>query len=183
MDKDELLLPFVLLVILSLSALTAPALSSNEVESLSTRLDTLPTVDIGEPLVVTGTTNRAEGTQILVTVKGPVELVPAIVRVENGTYKATFDTSAAQEGRYVITVDDGEGHTSEAMVNLREPLPEQTPPVRTEPPAPSPSPTPGVTPLPTVRPTPTPEAKVPGFEAGFALAGLFTVYLIRLRRN
>jgi len=182
MDKRELLLSFILIGILSLSALTATASSLGEV-SPYTRLDILPTVEIGEPLVITGTTNRAEGTQILVTVKGPVELIPVIVRVENGTFNATFDTSAAQEGTYVVKVDDGEGHTDEAMVNLRGPLPVQTPPIPTETPAPPSSPTPLVTPIPTVRPTPTPEAGVSGFEVGFALAGLLTVYLIGLRRK
>jgi len=169
-------LPLVLIGILSLSALTAIAISLGEAESAYMWPDTLPTVEIGEPLVVNGTTNRAEGTQILVTVKGPVELIPAVVRVENGTFNATFDTSAAQEGTYVVKVDDGEGHTYEAMVNLRRPLPIQTSPMPGVTQASSPSPTPPVTPIPTLRPT-------SGFEAGFALAGLLTVYLIGLRKR
>lgn len=180
MDKRELFLLSVVISILSLSVFSVPAISPNEEETPYMRLDTLPTVEIGELLVVNGTTNRAEGTQILVTVNGPVEFIPAMVRVENGTFNATFDTSAAHEGTYTVKADDGAGHTDEAMVNLRAPVPVQTPPIPTVTPAPTPSPQLPVTPPPTVRATPTPE--VPGFEAAFALAGLLTAYLIRLRR-
>ena len=184
MDKRELFLFSVVIGILSLSAFSVTAISAGEEETPYIRLDTLPTVEIGELLVVNGTTNRAEGVQILVTVTGPAELLPKLVRVENGTFNAIFDTSAAREGTYTVKADDGAGHTDEAIVNLKAPVPVSTPtPGTIVTPAPTPSPMPAIiTPPPTVRPTLPPEEGVPGFEAGFALAGLLTVYLIRLKR-
>jgi hypothetical protein len=180
MDKHELFLLSVVIGILSLSAFSVTAISAGKEETTYMKLDTLPTVEIGEPLVINGTTNRAEGTQILVTVKGTVELIPAMFRVENGTFNATFDTFAAPEGTYTVRADDGAGHSDEAMVNLRPPTPTPTATVK---PAPTPSLVPAIMPTPTPpKPTTlTPEEGVPGFEVVFAFEGLLTLYLIRLR--
>ena len=81
-------------------------------------LDPIASVTVGEPLVVTGTTNREEGFAILVTVKGPVELTPQTVEVENGTFNATFDTTGALAGTYTVKADDGDGHTDTATVEI-----------------------------------------------------------------
>ena len=43
-------------------------------------------VGIGEPLDISGVTNREEGYTIVVTVKGPVELNPSTTKAENGTF-------------------------------------------------------------------------------------------------
>ena len=89
-------------------------------------LNPIATVTVGEPLVVTGTSNHGEGHTIIITVKGPstVELTPQLVRVENGTFEATFDTTNAVAGIYTVIADDGDGNTDEATVKI---LPAITP--------------------------------------------------------
>ncbi|RLG29052.1 hypothetical protein DRN97_12510, partial [Methanosarcinales archaeon] len=94
------------------------------VETPTVTLNPVASVAVGEPLVVTGTSNRAEGHTIIVTVKGPVELTPQLVRVEHGTFKATFDTTNAVAGIYTVMADDGDGNTDEATVKI---LPAITP--------------------------------------------------------
>ncbi len=81
-------------------------------------LDPIVDVTIGEPLGVSGTTNREEGYTIAVTVKGPVELAPQIATVEKGTFKAAFDTSSAVPGTYTVKADDGDGYTDMATVTI-----------------------------------------------------------------
>jgi hypothetical protein len=75
-------------------------------------------VGIGEPLDVSGTTNREAGFTIVVTVKGPVELTPATTKTENGTFNATIDTTDAKIGTYIVKADDGDGNTDETTVNI-----------------------------------------------------------------
>jgi len=122
------------------------------------KLGTIKNVGVGEPLAVSGTTNREEGHSMLITAKGPTELTPAIAPVKaDGKFNATIDTSTAKEGTYLVKVDDGDGHTDEASVTIGAAKP---------------------SPLPT--PTPMPE---PTFEAVFAIADLLAVaYLLRKRR-
>ncbi|MFZ2070248.1 MAG: hypothetical protein WAV32_01320 [Halobacteriota archaeon] len=81
-------------------------------------LNPIAEVNIGEPLEVTGTTNRTEGYTIFVTVRGPTELTPATVTVHNGTFNATLDTSDAKVGVYVVTADDGDGNTDTKQVSI-----------------------------------------------------------------
>jgi len=89
-------------------------------------LNPIATVTVGEPLVVTGTSNHGDGHTIIITVKGPgtVALTPQLVRVEHGTFEATFDTTNAVAGIYTVIADDGDGHTDEATVEI---LPAITP--------------------------------------------------------
>ena len=75
-------------------------------------------VGIGEPLEVYGTTNREEGYTLVITVKGPVELIPATVKPENGTFSATIDTTDAKAGSYIVKADDGDGNTDETTVDI-----------------------------------------------------------------
>jgi hypothetical protein len=82
------------------------------------KLDPIETVCIGEPLVVTGTSNRQEGYVIVVTCKGPVELAPHTVKVENDSFGCVFDTTGAKEGTYVVKADDGDGHLAVTSVNI-----------------------------------------------------------------
>ena len=81
-------------------------------------LNPISGVGIGEPLEVSGTTNREEGYTIVITVKGPVELVPATVKPENGTFNATIDTTDAKAGSYIVKADDGDGNTDETLVDI-----------------------------------------------------------------
>ena len=88
------------------------------VETPFVSLDPITSVVVGEPLVVTGTTNRENGYVIVVTVKGPVELTQQVVKVENGTFTAIFDTSTAKVGTYTVQANDGDGHTDSATVEI-----------------------------------------------------------------
>jgi len=82
------------------------------------RLDPIVDVALGEPLEVSGTTNREEGYTIVVTVKGPVKLALQTATVEKGTFKAAFETSSAVPGTYTVKADDGEGNNDTATVNI-----------------------------------------------------------------
>jgi PGF-CTERM protein len=153
-----------------------------KVEAAYVALDTIADVGIGEPLAVTGTTNREEGFTIVVTAKGPKELTPATVLVKNGTFNATFDTTDAPTGMYTVEADDGDGHTDEATVSIVTAVP--TPVVSPTPtPVVSATPPPVATPTPTPEETPTPTPEPPGFEAVFAIAGLLAVAYLVLRRR
>ena len=96
--------------------------ASLKIESPYVRLNPVEDVHIGEMLEVTGTTNREEGYSLVITVKGPVELIPQISKVKNGNFSAEFDTSSAMVGYYTVRVDDGEGNIDEATVEILEPL-------------------------------------------------------------
>jgi hypothetical protein len=87
-----------------------------KVETAYVKLDPVADVIAGEPLVVTGKSNRQEGYVIVVTCKGPVELAPKTVKVENDTFGATFDTTGALTGEYTVKADDGNGHVDEGEV-------------------------------------------------------------------
>ncbi|MGB2841402.1 MAG: PGF-CTERM sorting domain-containing protein [Halobacteriota archaeon] len=149
-------------------------------------LDPVASVGIGEPLVVTGTTNRKEGFAIVLTVKGPMELTPQTVTVENGVFNATFDTADATVGTYTVKADDGDGHTDDATAEILTAVPATPTPVVEVTATPEVTPTIPVaeataTPEPTPTPTPTP---TPGFEAVFAIAGLLAVaYLVQRKRR
>jgi len=81
-------------------------------------LDPIVDVTIGEPLGVSGTTNREEGYTILVTVKGPVKFAPQTVNVGKGRFNTVFETSNAVPGTYTVKVDDGDGNTDTATVTI-----------------------------------------------------------------
>jgi hypothetical protein len=93
------------------------------VETAFVKLDPITDVGIGEPLVVTGESNRKDGYPLVVTCKGPVELDPQTVKLENGTFSVTFDTTGAKEGQYLVKADDGDGHTDEATVEMLTAVP------------------------------------------------------------
>ena len=81
-------------------------------------LNPIADVAAGEPLVVSGTTNRKNGHPIVITVKGPMELPAKTAYVENGTFNVTFDTTGAKVGTYTVKADDGDGHTDETTVEI-----------------------------------------------------------------
>jgi len=130
-------------------------------KSYVVRLDPIADVVVGELLTVTGTSDKKEGSVIIIIVEGPIgeQLMPTMVRVENGKFSAAFDTDYALMEKYTVVADDGEGNTDEATVNLI--------------PVPTPSP------MVTVTPTPA----TPSFETIFTIAGLLAVaYLLRRRQ-
>jgi PGF-CTERM protein len=155
-----------------------------KVEAARVTLDPLKDVGRGEPLVVTGTSNREEGFTIVVTAKGPTELTPQTVKIAEGKFSATFDTTDAPVGTYLVKADDGDGHTDEASVSIREALPTPTPTATATPTA-TPTATVPTTPTatPTATPVETPTAEPPGFEAVFAIAGLLAVAYLVLRKK
>ena len=161
-----------------------------KVETAYIKLDPVAAVDAGAPLVVKGTSNRQQGYVIVVTCKGPVELAPHTVKVENDTFGCVFDTTTATTGEYIVKADDGDGHVDEVEIYITgktaqeiaagvEKAVEKVEEVIEEITA-TPEPTPKPTPAPTPEPTPEP----PGFEAIFAIAGLLAVaYLVHRRKN
>jgi len=93
-----------------------------KVQTAYVELKAIQTVLIGEPLVVSGHSNRQDGCRIIVTCEGPVELAPQTVKVaENGTFKATFNTTNAAKGEYRVKADDGDGHMDEIDLELERP--------------------------------------------------------------
>nr|CBH37923.1 hypothetical secreted protein [uncultured archaeon] len=160
------------------------------VETAYVKLDPVAAVNAGAPLDVTGTSNRQQGYVIVVTCKGPVELAPHTVKVENDTFGCVFDTTTATTGEYIVKADDGDGHVDEVEVFITgkamqeaEAAVEKAAEVAKEiveeitaTPVPTPKPTPA--------PTPEPTPKPPGFEAIFAIAGLLAVaYLVHRRKH
>jgi len=151
-----------------------------KVQSPRVLLDTVSDIPPGEPLVVTGTTNRKEGCIVLIEAKGPVTLAPQTVPVTNGRFSATFDTITAEEGTYTVTAEDEDGHMDKATVEILETAP--TPLPATPASEVTQTPPPAVSPKPTATPKPTP--KPPGFEVVFVIAGLLAVaYFVLIRKK
>lgn len=147
-------------------------------------LNPIAAVGVGQPLVVSGLCNRADGYTIVVTATGMFgDLPPQTVKVYNGTFNATIDTTDAEEGTYLIKADDGDGHTDEITVIIGEAAPTAAP--TTEPTAaPTAAPTAEPTAAPTIEPTAAPTTpEPPGFEAIFAIAGLLAVAYLVIRRR
>ena len=94
------------------------------VETARVELDSIASVAVGEPLVVTGTTNREPETTITIsTFAGPMDLPAVIAEVEwptkdGGVFNATIDTTDAVSGTYTLEADDGDGHTDTATVEI-----------------------------------------------------------------
>ena len=168
------------------------------VESPEVKLNPVESVPVGEPLNISGTTNREPGTLITITtLEGPTDLPAAMVEVEwptpdQGIFSATIVTDEAVPGKYVLEADDGEGNTATVEVEILTAVPSPTPsPSPTVSPTPTPTPTPTPSPTSTVSPvapttptpTPTPSPTPPGFEAIFAVAGLLAVTYFVLRRK
>jgi PGF-CTERM protein len=159
-----------------------------KVESPYVRLDPIASVAVGEPLNVSGTTNREPETTITIsTFAGPIDLPIALGEVEwptldEGVFSGSIDTSDAVLGAYTIEADDGDGNTDTVDVEIVTAVPTVAPTV-----APTAAPTVAPTAVPTVEPTaeptaePTPEP--PGFEAVFAIAGMLAIAYLVLRKK
>lgn len=74
----------------------------------------------GADLNVTGTSNRQDGTTIIVKAVGPKELAPVTTTVKNGTFSATFTaaTIGADIGTYTVTADDLKGRTDTVTCSI-----------------------------------------------------------------
>ena len=160
-----------------------------KVESGYIDLNPVETVAIGEPLNLTGVTNREPETLITISTfakpAGATDLPAVLAEVEwstkdEGVFSGTIDTTDAVPGTYTLEADDGDGNTDSITVEIVE----EIVPIATPTPAPTAEPTeaPAVpTPEPTAEPTPTPEE--PGFEAVFAIAGLLSIAYLVLRKR
>jgi len=171
---------------------------SFKVESAYVRFNPAETVTIGEPLNVSGTTNREPDTLITIsTFAGPMDLPVGIAEVEwptpeEGVFEATIDTTGVKPGTYTLEADDGDGNTDTVTVEIlaagATPVPTPLPTGVTPTPAPTaapetPTPAPATaTPVPET-PTPTPKP-TPGFGASvFTIAGLLAIAYLVLRRR
>jgi len=171
---------------------------SFKVESAYVRFNPAETVTIGEPLNVSGTTNREPDTLITIsTFAGPMDLPVGIAEVEwptpvEGVFEATIDTTGVKPGTYTLEADDGDGNTDTVTVEIvaagATPAPTPLPTGVTPTPAPTaapetPTPAPATaTPAPAT-PTPTPKP-TPGFGASvFTIAGLLAIAYLVLRRR
>ena len=82
-------------------------------------LEPIAAIAVGDPLVVTGASNRQEGYAIVVTCKGEtMELTPQIVKIDDSAFWCVFDTTGATTGKYIVEVDDGDGHTDTVTVEI-----------------------------------------------------------------
>ena len=170
---------------------------SFRVESGYVDLNPAESVGVGEPLNISGVTNREPDTSITISTfakpAGALDLPAAIVDVEwptadEGTFSATIDTTDAVPGTYTLEADDGDGNTDTITVVIGEAAPTATPTAApTE--APTATPTAAPTAVPTAEPTaepteaPTPTPTPPGFEAVFAIAGMLAIAYLVLRKR
>jgi parallel beta-helix repeat protein len=75
------------------------------------KLDLIAPRHVGAPLDVSGMAELEDGSiVILQTISGPLYLIPATVSVEAGTFNATFDTSDAVPGTYMMQAEDTDGN-------------------------------------------------------------------------
>ena len=161
-----------------------------KVESPYVRLDPIASVAKGEPLNVSGVTNREPETTITIsTFAGPLDLPIALAEVEwptpdEGVFSGSIDTSDAVLGTYTIEADDGDGNTDTKDVEIVTAVPTVAPtaPEPTVEPTEAPTAVP-TAPEPTVEPTAEPTPEPPGFEAIFAIAGLLAIAYLVLRRR
>ncbi|MHC1573273.1 MAG: hypothetical protein ACXQTJ_02315 [Candidatus Syntropharchaeales archaeon] len=126
-----------------------------EIAEGSVRLDPIEDVVIGNDLVVAGFSNR-EGSQVAIRVYGAMDLGRKLAQVEDGRFRAVFDTVEAVTGKYTVEVDDRNGHTDTTTVNIVVPTP-----VRTSTPTPLPTPTFMATPA-AITPAPTTVPEIGG---------------------
>ncbi|MBA5942710.1 MAG: PGF-CTERM sorting domain-containing protein [Methanophagales archaeon] len=99
------------------------------VESARVELDEIAAVAVGDPLNVSGTTNREPGTLITISsIVGPMDLPIEMATVEwptpdEGVFSATIDTTGMVPGMYTIEADDGDGNIDTVVVELLPEVP------------------------------------------------------------
>ncbi|MGC9444227.1 MAG: hypothetical protein ACP5E9_04770 [Candidatus Methanospirareceae archaeon] len=162
-------------------------LATIDVEPGFVTVDPLADVPLGDDITVTGTTNRQINTAIIVTVAGADErtpsLKPNVTEVEENktiyynSFETTFATESANIGSYIVTVDDGDGHTASTTLTI---LQAEEPAVNVSATRPSPTsrgmdvnesvaetPTPTPTPQPTLTPSEPPVMESTAVGPGF----------------
>ena len=163
-----------------------------KVESGRVDLDPVAAVKVGDPLNITGTTNRESGTMITISrFAGPSDLPAALAKVEwptgdTGVFTATIDTTGAAVGTYTILADDGDGNTDTIDVEILTEVPVAEPtaePTATPEPTAKPTAAPAPTAAPTAEPTAEPTPEPPGFEVVFAIAGMLAIAYLVLRKR
>ncbi|NQE54137.1 Cell surface glycoprotein [ANME-1 cluster archaeon GoMg3.2] len=86
-------------------------------------------VRVGEPLEITGKTNRESGTEIAIwviegsTILSAVLTEVELLTVDHGVFTATIETTGAVPGIYALKAGDGEGNTDTATVEIVAPPP------------------------------------------------------------
>ncbi|MHC1623601.1 MAG: hypothetical protein ACXQTR_03315, partial [Candidatus Methanospirareceae archaeon] len=99
-----------------------------EVENPYVRFNPIENVITGEPLEITGKTNREPGTAIAIwSIEGPQELPPVITEVgwstpDQGIFNATIETSNVVQGIYTLEANDGDGNNDTATVEILAPI-------------------------------------------------------------
>jgi hypothetical protein len=112
--------------VFSIALTSTPTPKPADIRTYYINLNPIANVGVGEPLMITGETNREDGTAIVVEVRGPVHLPVQIVEVKDGTFKAVFDTTEACVGMYTVKADDEEGGIDEAEVEIGFAVPPTT---------------------------------------------------------
>jgi hypothetical protein len=99
------------------------------VEPAYVSFNQIENVIMGEPLAITGKTNRESGTEIAIWVIEGSTILSAVITmvewptVDHGVFTATIETTGAVPGIYTLKADDGEGNTDTATVELVAPPP------------------------------------------------------------
>jgi len=97
------------------------------VEPAYVSFNPIENVRIGEPLAITGKTNRESGTEIAIWVIEGSTILPAVITMvewptaDHGVFTATIETMVAVPGVYTLKADDGEGNTDTATVEMLVP--------------------------------------------------------------
>ena len=156
-----------------------------KIETRMVKLDPVADVEIGSDLVITGISNR-EGRSINVKVTGPADLGKKSVPVTNSVFSVTFNTSEALPGEYTIEADDRDGHTDTTSLNITTEIEAIATPTPTATATATPTSEASIPPSASTTKSSlnsTSSAKMPGFGAVFAIAGLLVVgtYLLFIR--
>jgi hypothetical protein len=103
-------------------------LTTIKVERGFVTVDALADAPLGGDVTVTGTTNREVDTTFTVTIVGTDErtpdLKPKIAKVKANDkiyyndFEVTFATTSANIGEYIVTVNDGDGHTDSTTLTI-----------------------------------------------------------------
>lgn len=76
-------------------------------------------IGIGRDLTITGTSNRPDGTSVLITIKNAdSELARQTTTINNGRFSSTISTSNAKEGIYTVKADDLSGASDSTPITF-----------------------------------------------------------------
>ncbi|MCZ7401064.1 MAG: hypothetical protein O8C61_02450 [Candidatus Methanoperedens sp.] len=76
-------------------------------------------IGIGRDLTITGTSNRPDGTSVLITVKNAdMEIARQTTTINNGRFSLSFGTSGYKEGVYTVKADDTNGNSASTTLTF-----------------------------------------------------------------